>query len=239
MNIIIYEKHEDKRLFIQAIIQEIILDEALGMYVTMVTGDDQQMISECEQTKEAQNVYILSTNTLEQELCIGLGEAIRSKDPSAYIVLVSDDAHTTYLSFKHRLEVFESILYETVGSLEPRLREALTKIHSQITSNNFTFWQGKLEKKCIPLDSIIAFRTSNKAHEVELELDSGVFSFRGALKEVAMQLDQRFVRCHRSVIINANKIIELNKKHHYVVTKNERSYKISDSGCNKLNKKLC
>lgn len=238
MNIYIYEKNMDQRIYLQAIIQEIILDENLDMYIVHVTGDYGDLLKEIA-GKSHKNLYILGTDTEEQNNCIFVGEEIRSRDDEGYMILISNDAQTSYLSFKHRLHVSESILEEEQERVVHRLRETLIKIYRQERSRNFTLVQGKYSKKTIPYESIIAFKSSSRSHCVEIQLDGEVVTFRGALGQILSQLDQRFVRCHRSLIVNINKVTELNKKANCIKVNNNTEFKVSIEGCKKLKQKLC
>jgi two-component system response regulator AgrA len=58
--------------------------------------------------------------------------------------------------------------------------------------------------------AILYFETSTTApHSIILYTDTGRHEFRGNLSQIQKGLDKRFFKCHRSIIVNADKVTEV------------------------------
>ena len=72
---------------------------------------------------------------------------------------------------------------------------------------------GQLSKgsiKSLDYKNILYFEVSqNISHNIVVQAKASRHIFRGRLKEVLKDLDERFIRCHRSYIVNVDYIVEI------------------------------
>ena len=122
--------------------------------------------------------------------------------------------------------------------LKPIDAEKLTKCLRPIVESmneSFHIFQFREETFKIPYHKILAF--SSYKHYVDIETlipasssEKNVwktFRQRISIRELESQLPEEFVRCHRSVIINAGKIISMTKTEAVLI--NDTMYPISES----------
>lgn len=74
---------------------------------------------------------------------------------------------------------------------------------------------------CINFDEIYYFETSENIHKVILHAQNQILEFQAKLKEIEPELDKRFCRCHRSFIINTDKISDINLKERTITLTND------------------
>lgn len=94
------------------------------------------------------------------------------------------------------------------------VREAVNKLEKALTVEekktiNFVSGRGGSRLNSIKLKHIIFIESEKR--KVHIYTESGKFSFYSKLSEVEKQLNQDFIRCHQSYIVNVNKIEKINK----------------------------
>ena len=64
------------------------------------------------------------------------------------------------------------------------------------------------------------FETSVRTHRIELHAKNDCIDFIGSMQELQEQFGERFLRVHRSYLVNVNKIQELDLKHREILMDN-------------------
>lgn len=82
----------------------------------------------------------------------------------------------------------------------------------------------------IKMDEIICVETTHVRHKLRLHTKDHVYEINGELKSLEEQLDERFIRCHRSYLINKEKIVFINKKQNIAMMTNDLSCHVSRNG---------
>lgn len=90
----------------------------------------------------------------------------------------------------------------------------------------------------IEMNEIICIETTHVRHKLRLHTRDQIHEFNGELKSIEDELDERFVRCHRSYVINKEKIAFIDKKQNMVIMSNMLSCHVSKNGM-KLLKEKC
>lgn len=75
-------------------------------------------------------------------------------------------------------------------------------------------------KVSVDYDEIFFFETSRNIHKVILHAKDRQIEFYGAIKELTSILDDNFVRCHRSFLVNKNNIKEVDAKNRIIYFNN-------------------
>lgn len=93
-----------------------------------------------------------------------------------------------------------------------RLRQALLRAikWSQKRNDKVLFVQTMYWSKVIKLNSIYYCEVINR--KIYLHTQSGIVEYYNKIEEVEKQLDYRFIKCHRSYIINLDFLYEYTKK---------------------------
>lgn len=122
--------------------------------------------------------------------------------------------------------------------LKPIDAEKLTKCLQPIVKSmdgSFHIFQFREETFKIPYNKILAFSTYKHYVDIATLIPASVqeknalklFRQRISIRDLEAQLPEEFIRCHRSVIINANKIISITKTEAVLI--NDTVYPISES----------
>ncbi|MCL2717484.1 MAG: LytTR family transcriptional regulator [Lachnospiraceae bacterium] len=88
----------------------------------------------------------------------------------------------------------------------------------------------------VKMEDIVYIETTHIRHKLRLHTENHLYEFNGELKNIERQLDERFIRCHRSYIINKGKIAFIDKKQNSVMMTNDLSCHVSKNGRKLLEK---
>ena len=76
--------------------------------------------------------------------------------------------------------------------------------------------KNKQKNFSVPFDKICYIESIKSTHKLILYYDNGMITFYALLKDIEKELDSRFIRCHKSIIVNKNKIVNIDKKKHTI-----------------------
>ncbi len=115
------------------------------------------------------------------------------------------------------VEAMDFVLKDNPAEAKVKLRECLLNAMERHTlQTNKTHKVYTLEvsgrKISVDYDDILFFETSSNIHKVILHAKDRQIEFPGTLKELTGILDDNFVRCHRTFLVNKNNIKEADTK---------------------------
>jgi len=187
------------------------------------TPDD--MLSYIIKSKERTlaGLYFLDLDLQHELNGIQLAEKIREIDPRGFVVFVTVDAYSHVLTFQYKVEAMDYIV-KGRDNLESRICECIKNAHKKFTSkvttplqDIFSFkrtgtMKGRIET--VGRSQILYFETGKigvSTRSIIMHTHTNSREFRGTIKELEKQLDERFVKCHRSFIVNMEKVIAFDR----------------------------
>ena len=109
------------------------------------------------------------------------------------------------------------VLKDNPGEMKVKIKECLVSALERYTLQTskihkvYTIETGG-RKISIDYNDIFFFETSSNVHKIILHAKDRQIEFNGTMKELAGALDDNFVRCHRSFLVNKNNIKEADAK---------------------------
>lgn len=220
-------------------IKNIIIMENYDMEVVLATQNPQEII---EHTKDGfmKGLYFIDINLGNNINGIELAQYIRKHDKRAFIVfIISSDK-----DYKLTLDKYCEPLDYIVKKINPQERQEMLRkiVHSLYVANeraqsfqrddsiiNYGAISLKLsEHKYViqNLDDIIWIqKNKDNASKIDIQGEDRVILAKGSLKEILTQLDDRFIRIGKSLIINKNKVAEYDKSQKVIVLRGRNDYK--------------
>lgn len=206
----ICEDSKTQRAEIKKKIENIILMENLNMKVECVCDDPDVLLDNIKDNKEV-GIYFLDIDLGARINGIVLANEIRKVDPRGFVIFVTTHSEMSFLNFDYKIEALDFIAKDRVDQLDERIRSCLLLANERFSSannriqGNFTF---KYNEKMytIDYDDIIYFETSSIKHKIILHCINREMEFPGNMVDIQGMLDDRFYRCHRSFILNKDKI---------------------------------
>ena len=152
---------------------------------------------------------------------VDLAEAIRQKyDPRGFIVFVTSSSNSHLMATRRKVEMLDYIVKDS-DNLEEEIRDCIRSAYKRALhevptplQNKFAIKLSKDATISIRLSDILFFKT-DKPHFLIVNYLDGDYSrnrvFRGKITETFENLDERFIKCGRDVIVNADRVLEVDR----------------------------
>lgn len=216
LQVFVCEDNEIQRQEIVQLIENVILMDELDMKMVLQTDDPQAVLEHIHESKDT-GVYFLDIDLGSDMNGMQLAQHIRELDPRCFIIFVTAHSELSFMTFQYKVEAMDFVLKDNREEARVKIKECLLKAlerhGSQRNKSSRTFpievGSRKLHISC---DDILFFETSDNIHKIILHAKDRQIEFTGTMKQVEQMLDDRFVRCHRSFIVNKQHIKEVNRK---------------------------
>ncbi len=224
LSIFVCEDQDAQRRTIVQIIQNTILMEELDMQLVLDVGDPYMLL---DQVKTSWNtgIYFLDIDLNSDMNGMKLAQQIRLFDPRGFIIFITAHSELSYMTFQYRVEAMDFVLKDNPAEAKVKIRECLLNAMERYTLQTnkihkvYTMELGG-RKVSVDYDEIFFFETSRNIHKVILHAKDRQIEFYGAIKELTSILDDNFVRCHRSFLVNKNNIKEVDAKNRIIYFNN-------------------
>lgn len=231
LNIFVCEDNTIQRQTIVQIIQNTVLIEELDMQLVLDAGDPYVLL---EKVRTSQNtgIYFLDIDLNSDMNGMKLAQQIRLFDPRGFIIFITAHSELSYMTFQYRVEAMDFVLKDNPAEAKVKIRECLLNamerytLQTNRTHKVFTAQIGG-RKISVDYDDILFFETSANIHKVILHAKDRQIEFSSTLKELTDRLDDNFVRCHRSFLVNKNNIKEVDVKKRIICFTNGETCQMS------------
>ncbi len=194
------------------------------MQLVLDVGDPYMLL---DQVKTSQNtgIYFLDIDLNSDMNGMKLAQQIRLFDPRGFIIFITAHSELSYMTFQYRVEAMDFVLKDNPAEAKVKIRECLLNAMERYTLQTnkihkvYTMELGG-RKVSVDYDEIFFFETSRNIHKVILHAKDRQIEFYGAIKELTSILDDNFVRCHRSFLVNKNNIKEVDAKNRIIYFNN-------------------
>lgn len=175
------------------------------------------------------NIYIFDVDLKSTSSIDGfhLGKKIREVDPHGYLIYLTSHIELSYLTFQFHVKAIDYIEKNGIGDWHDRLTNCLKEIEKQLGTIKrnrekkilkLTTFSGQMNFYC---DEIIAFEAIPD-HKLILYLKNEKTTIlQKSLEQLENELGQTFFRCHRSFLINQNRIQQIEVDYSSVMMENQ------------------
>lgn len=209
MNIVLYNRDEYERKRLERLIIGIVINQKYSSEIVLSSNDKNNII---EYAKKEENVslYFLDIDYNGFEIA----EEIRKSDEISPIVLLTDGSVDLAMTYEYKIKAFDLIIKSDYADF---LKKAEYSIISAENRQRFGY-ANCISIRCrtdgfsIPYDNIYFIETISGSHRLLLHTETHTYEFYANIKDVIKNLDKRFNRCHKSVIVNSEKVIGKDKQ---------------------------
>lgn len=229
LEVMICEDNEVHMAKLKQLVENTILREELDLKVTLCTREPQEVLNYVENNKET-GIYLLDVDLKNAINGIRLGEKIREIDSLGYIIFTTTHMEMSYLAFKYKVEAMDYIIKDD-DDFKERVNSCILKAYNAyykdkhkegyISINN----DGRVIN--IRLSDIIFIETTGTAHKIRIHEENRQLELYANLKDMQQKLTPNFYRCHKSYIVNKDKIREFDRKSNKVIMTNEEECYVS------------
>lgn len=210
LNVYICEDNKEQREKLRSIISNIILIENFDMELLIDTNNPYCLLDAIKDSHK-NGVYFLDVDLKSEINGIELAERIREEDPRGFIIFITTHAEMSYLTFLYKVEAMDYIVKDNYKNIKSRIHDCIVNVNNKYsTLNNETHKIVSIKsgdkRFNIDLNKVVFFETSQIIHKVNAYTENRTIEFYSNLKNVEGITDERFIRCHRSYLINKEKI---------------------------------
>lgn len=203
---------------------------------------DTAKVSELIQNIESESfeqLYFLDIDIKnESKKGLEIAQEIRKLDNRGTIVFVTTHSEFAPVTYKYKVSALDFIDKsdpEMIQRVEEALQYVYEKYDVSDAEDDFIL---ELPKRTIrlPFNDIYFFETIAN-HRIKLISKNRILEFYGSLKEIE-KMDERLFRCHNSVLINLNNVIEVSRQDGCVYFENGISCPVARKNFRSLREKI-
>jgi len=225
---IIVDDTKEDRDRIKILLNETVKQDKEILMFTKITPELKKEI----QNTDCRKVYILDIELGLNASGISIAKLIRDVDWESEIIFITN--HDKMFESAHRTvyEVFDFI--EKFHDFDNRFKKDIKDILKRNFDNKMFIYKGSNGVELsLYYKSILYIYRETEDRKLVIVTSSNKYMLNLSIKDIITYLDNRFVQCHRSCIVNKNRICEKNYKEGYFVLDNgDKVYMLS-----KMNKK--
>ena len=216
LHIFVCEDDAAQREAVVQIIHNTVLIEELDMQLVLDTADPYALLETAKNSRET-GIYFLDIDLKCDMNGLKLAQQIRKFDPRGFIIFITAHSELSYMTFQYRVEAMDFVLKDNPAEAKVKIRECLfhaQQRHTLQTNKIHKTYTIEIGERKISVDyqDILFFETSGNIHKVILHAKDRQIEFSGTMKSIEQALDESFVRCHRSFLVNRNNIKEVDTK---------------------------
>lgn len=220
LNIFVCEDDAVQRKSIVQIIKNTVLIEELDMQLILDTPNPYELL-ETVKTSQNTGIYFLDIDLKCDMNGMKLAQQIRLYDPRCFIIFVTSHSELSYMTFQYRVEAMDFVLKDNPAEAKFKIRECLLNAlerYTLQTNKTHKLYTIEIGDRRISVDynDILFFETSSNIHKVILHAKDRQIEFSSTIKDIEKMLDDTFIRCHRSFLVNKNNIQEIDTKNRII-----------------------
>ncbi|MCI8400738.1 MAG: response regulator transcription factor [Lachnospiraceae bacterium] len=191
------------------------------MKVALCTGDPYDLLAALHENPR-RGIYFLDVDLKQEELDgFRLGQEIRRLDPRGFLAYVTSYDDLAYETFRYHLEAMDYIVkgepLKVAGAIRDCLQTVVRRMQEEqreASSNRSRVFTVHMADgvRYVPYDEIICFETGPGTHRILLRSLCECIDFSGKLSDIEREVGDFFFRCHRSFLVNRDKIRQINRK---------------------------
>lgn len=195
------------------------------MEIALCTGRPEEIIRAVKESP-GRGIYFLDIELKGEPMDgFGLGREIRKLDSRGFLIYVTAFQDLAFETFRYHLEALDYIVKGNPKKLQEGIGHCLEVITERMRrekGEEREIFPVKVMDvvKYIPVDEIIFFETAGRTHRIELHAVNDRIDFIGSMQDLEEKFGKRFLRVHRSYLVNVEQIAELNIKGRELLMKN-------------------
>lgn len=185
-------------------IESILINNNLSGQVVFSTTNPDNFLTYIEH--QSFDVVILDIELKSNFSGMDLANIIRKRNKKAYIIFTT--AHLEYMMVAYKYKTFDFLAKPI--TLE-RLEETLLRLFEDVSMNKSSFF--KVNNKNGYINSNDIFFIQKQGKKAILKTSNEDYVLTSSFSDILSRLPDHFVRCHKSFIVNIDKISRIKSDH--------------------------
>ncbi|WP_310601781.1 LytR/AlgR family response regulator transcription factor [Anaerosporobacter sp.] len=216
------EDNDQQREFMSRTVQELLLVEEFPMEYGVATANPHELLEKIKGETDT-GIFFLDIDLQCDMNGMELAQKIRECQPRSYIIFATTHSEMSHLTFKYKIEALDYIIKDNRDELKVRIQQCLHHVmesetrqgESESEKNYFVQTGGRITP--LSYEEILFFEISETKGKMYVSTKDKCIEFKGNMKEIEEEMDERFCRCHRSFFINLDNIETIDEKNNMIV----------------------
>ncbi len=215
MNIVVCEDNKKYLDYINRILTQHIGENKYNSQIVISTSNPNKVVEYAISNSEI-TAYFLDIKLSSSISGIDLAAEIRKSDYLSPIVFITSHREMMSLTYEYKLEAMDYIIKSNDAKDKKKICDCLDLAQKRQLQGygKCLNISDKTNSISIPFDEIYYIESIKSSHKITIFYENGMITMHAIMKEIETKLDERFIRCHRSFIVNKNKIIRVDKSTH-------------------------
>ena len=212
MNIVICDDDSIYRDYLSNTIEGILINNHSNSQVVLET-DDPSRVLEYVRTEKLITLYFLDIVLGEDVSGLDIASEIRKRDGMSIIVIITNHPDDMRLVYDYKIEALDFIFKGDTLQNTERIKRCIeiAEERQQKGYEECLNIKNYSENISVPYDNIYFIDTVSGKHKLTIHTNTALYEFYGKLNDLKNELSERFKRCHKSIIVNTEKIIGVDK----------------------------
>ena len=195
------------------VLESIFMKHSIEASIVLKTGQPEAVLAYTEDN----NVDVLFLDIELKKSLSGLDVAkrIREKNKNIYFIFLT--CHFEYAMIAYKVKTFDFLVKPVTYE---KLEECVLRVYEDTLTNKKGFISIKSGFGSLVLNKDEIIFIEKKRMKTLFHLGSKTFNTYGSLEKLAASLPENFVRCHKSYIVNIDKIINIAVSKNCITLKN-------------------
>lgn len=204
MNIAIYEDDRDYAMLLERHISR------HTHFPTSINTGSRLAIEKYIKEKKEATLFFLDIILQGEDSGFAVAEMIAEQKRGDLIVFMTSNTEKIIANPFHKTIAF-NIIFKNSDSLMQEVADTITLARESLANTCLLHAVSKTENLYIPFDGILFIEYLKGSSKVLIKCINAEFTIRGTLSKIHEKLDSRFVRCHKSYVVNSTKVVKLDK----------------------------
>lgn len=212
MNIVICDDDSIYRHYLNNIIDGILINRQSNSQIVLETEDPKQVLQYAK-TEKIITLYFLDIVLGGNISGLDIASEIRKIDMTSIIVIITNHPDDMSLVYEYKVEALDFIFKGDTLRNTDRIQQCIDIAENRQRKGydnclNIQNYSGNLS---VPYDDIYFIDTVSRKHKLIIHTNTAIYEVCGTLNEIEPELNEIFIRCHKSFIVNTEKMIGVDK----------------------------
>ena len=217
---IIVDDDRDEISHIENLLNETVKEDKKIIGFTKVSAALKKEIENPEERK----VYILDIELGNKVSGINIAKMIRDNDWESEIIFITNHDKMFEIAHREVYAVFDFI--EKFHDFDRKFKKDIKEILKRNFDNKMFIYKANNIELNIYYKTILYIYRDTEERKLIIVTDTNEYKVNLCIKEIFDYLDDRFKQCHRSCIVNTDRVQEKNYKEGYFIVDNEKIGKV-------------
>ncbi len=201
---------------LEKMLESIFISKKFNAQIVFSTTSPEELINYIR--NHTINVVILDIDLKSKVSGLDIANIIRKKDKNVYIIFTT--GHLEYGLMAYKYKTFD---YLPKPITKERLEDTLVRLFEDASGSTADFVRLDNNKTIIKQDSIQYIQKDGM--KVIFHTDTRNYETYSSFKKILPQLPEQFVQCHKSYIVNTEKITDVNTTNSTIFLNNNKDAK--------------